>query len=194
MSPGQSPQKRQCRSVRVVAVMIVGVERAGRYQQGISFDTSLSCPDHHERYRAENRSPDSRTTATHFRPHRRQAAAAATSGILRQPQLNPVGATSGRDLCLDDSPAAKPVTSAPQTPAARAHQLAKSVATEARHRLGANTRVIWFGSWVQGTAQPHSDIDLALDAHAPFSAADMAALRAWADDTENPCPRPRMTF
>ena len=76
----------------------------------------------------------------------------------------------------------KPQAAAPDRQSARVEALAKTVAAEARRRLGANARVIWFGSWVQGTAQPHSDIDLALDAPAPFSVEDLAALRAWVDD------------
>ncbi len=70
----------------------------------------------------------------------------------------------------------------PEVPAARARQLAEIVATEARRRLGTNIRVIWFGSWVQGTAQPHSDIDLAIDSPEPFTITAVAALRTWVDE------------
>jgi predicted nucleotidyltransferase len=75
----------------------------------------------------------------------------------------------------------KPQTAAPDRRDTRVQSLATVVAPEPRRRLDPNTRVIWFGSRAQGRAQPHSDIDLALDVPAPFSPQHIAALRTWVD-------------
>lgn len=41
--------------------------------------------------------------------------------------------------------------------------LAREVARLARDALGKETRVIWFGSWIDGGAVDRSDLDLAVD-------------------------------
>ena len=58
----------------------------------------------------------------------------------------------------------------------RVSGLARQIATKIHEVLGDETRVIWFGSWVKGQAQPHSDIDLAIAAAAPLSTAAVARL------------------
>ena len=64
----------------------------------------------------------------------------------------------------------------------RVSSLAQQIATKVHKVLGDETRVIWFGSWVKGQARPHSDIDLAIMASAPFPTGALARLRNWIDD------------
>lgn len=40
--------------------------------------------------------------------------------------------------------------------------LASRAAETVREVLGPGTRVLWYGSWVRGTAVPRSDVDLAI--------------------------------
>jgi predicted nucleotidyltransferase len=42
--------------------------------------------------------------------------------------------------------------------------------------------VIWFGSWRQGKARPHSDIDLAINVGHPISSELMGSLQEAVDD------------
>lgn len=51
------------------------------------------------------------------------------------------------------------------TPATRERvaALARQAAAIIREELGADTRVVWFGSWVQGRATARSDLDIAID-------------------------------
>ncbi len=67
-------------------------------------------------------------------------------------------------------------------PPDRVKSLARQVAAEARRELGQDIDVIWFGSWVRGDAQPHSDIDLAIAAPHPIPAEKFALLRDWIDE------------
>ena len=60
---------------------------------------------------------------------------------------------------------------------ARPREIAEQVAELARQILGPNIEVLWFGSWVKGTAQPHADIDIAVTASEPIPLQEMAALR-----------------
>lgn len=64
----------------------------------------------------------------------------------------------------------------------RVRDLVSSVAREARRRLGKETRVIWFGSWVRGAASPASDLDIAIDAPGGVSMRDYSALWDWVDE------------
>jgi predicted nucleotidyltransferase len=64
----------------------------------------------------------------------------------------------------------------------RVRALARSVADRVHAVLGPDVRVIWFGSWVRGDADPHSDIDLAVDAERPLPAREVARLRAWIEE------------
>jgi len=64
----------------------------------------------------------------------------------------------------------------------RVRGLAGTVADEVHRRLGPDVRVIWFGSWVQGGARPHSDLDIAIDAPGGMAMRDYATLWDWVDD------------
>lgn len=55
-------------------------------------------------------------------------------------------------------------------------KLAQGIADAARAELGPHTRVIWFGSWIAGTAVPRSDLDIAVDAGGPLPPADLQRL------------------
>ncbi len=72
-------------------------------------------------------------------------------------------------------------TQVPEAPP-RVVALASEVADRARELLGDDIEIIWFGSWVRGNAQPHSDIDLAIDAERPIPPQKVALLRDWIDE------------
>ncbi|MGH7164727.1 MAG: nucleotidyltransferase domain-containing protein [Nitrospiraceae bacterium] len=59
----------------------------------------------------------------------------------------------------------------------RVHEVAREVARMAKDMLGKDVDVYWFGSWPQGRAQDHSDIDLAISAPGPIVPERMALLR-----------------
>jgi len=61
---------------------------------------------------------------------------------------------------------------------ARPREIAEQVAQLARQILGPSIEVLWFGSWVKGTAQPHADIDIAIAASEAISLKEMAILRS----------------
>jgi predicted nucleotidyltransferase len=65
---------------------------------------------------------------------------------------------------------------------ARPAQIASDVARLARSILGKDVEVIWFGSWPQGKARPHSDIDVAVSIGAPISPERMSILQEAVDD------------
>jgi predicted nucleotidyltransferase len=65
---------------------------------------------------------------------------------------------------------------------ARPLEIAKEVARLARSVFGADTEVIWFGSWVQGKALPHSDIDVAISTGAPIAPERMGLLQEAVDE------------
>jgi predicted nucleotidyltransferase len=52
---------------------------------------------------------------------------------------------------------------------ARPFEIAKEVARLARSLLGEDAEIIWFGSWPQGKALPHSDIDVAISTREPIA-------------------------
>ena len=56
-------------------------------------------------------------------------------------------------------------------------QLAQEIAALTRAILGFTVRVIWFGSWPQGTARARSDLDIAVSAGDSIPLAAMARLR-----------------
>ena len=64
----------------------------------------------------------------------------------------------------------------------RPAQLARDVARLARSLLGKDAEVIWFGSWPQGKARPHSDIDMAISTGAPISSERMGILQEAVDN------------
>ena len=69
-----------------------------------------------------------------------------------------------------------------QTDVARPAQVAKEVARLVRSLLGDKVEVIWFGSWPQGKARPHSDIDVAISTGAPISPECMGTLQEAVDE------------
>jgi predicted nucleotidyltransferase len=69
-----------------------------------------------------------------------------------------------------------------QRDAARPVEVAKEVARLARSVLGEDLEVIWFGSWPQGKAFPHSDIDVAISTGEPIAPERMGRLRDLVDE------------
>lgn len=65
---------------------------------------------------------------------------------------------------------------------ARPRQIAQEVAKLARCILGADSEVIWFGSWPKGTAHAHADIDIAVSGPTAFPLERLAELRAAIED------------
>ena len=68
--------------------------------------------------------------------------------------------------------------------ARRPTEIAKEAANLARKVLGGRIEVIWFGSWPQGKAQPHSDIDLAVTADRAIPPDRLAVLRDAVDSLQ----------
>ncbi|MGB0721915.1 MAG: nucleotidyltransferase family protein [Gammaproteobacteria bacterium] len=64
----------------------------------------------------------------------------------------------------------------------RPMEIATQIATEVKRRFGDEVQMIWYGSWVKGTARPHSDLDLAVHARQPIPHHEMVALRDWVDE------------
>ncbi|MGH7811253.1 MAG: nucleotidyltransferase domain-containing protein, partial [Candidatus Binatia bacterium] len=65
---------------------------------------------------------------------------------------------------------------------ARPTEIAREAARLARAVLGEKTEVLWFGSWPQGKALPHSDIDLAISIGAAIAPERMALLQEALDE------------
>jgi predicted nucleotidyltransferase len=65
---------------------------------------------------------------------------------------------------------------------ARPVEIAREVARLARSVLGEDAEVIWFGSWPQGKAMPHSDIDVAISTGAPIAPERMGLLQEAVDE------------
>ena len=65
---------------------------------------------------------------------------------------------------------------------ARPAAIASEVARLVRSLFGPETEVLWFGSWPQGTALPHSDIDVAISTGAPVSLEQMGRLQDAVDE------------
>ena len=65
---------------------------------------------------------------------------------------------------------------------ARPFEIAREVAWLARSVLGKDTEVIWFGSWPQGKALPHSDIDVAISTGEPIAPERMGRLQEAVDE------------
>lgn len=66
----------------------------------------------------------------------------------------------------------------------RPAEVAREAARLARKVLGESIEVIWFGSWPQGKAQPHSDIDLAVRADGVIAPERLAMLRDAVDNLQ----------
>lgn len=69
-----------------------------------------------------------------------------------------------------------------ESDAARPAEIARDVARLVRSLLGKDAEVIWFGSWPQGKARPHSDIDVAISTGSAISPERMAVLQEAVDD------------
>jgi predicted nucleotidyltransferase len=73
-------------------------------------------------------------------------------------------------------PAAGGQDSANMSPSPAIRGLAEQAARTIRARLGPETKVLWFGSWVQGTAVERSDVDLGIDTGSAVEGAKRARL------------------
>ena len=62
-------------------------------------------------------------------------------------------------------------------PPAKIRALAAEVAEHVRRQLGQGVSIWWYGSWVRGTAEPRSDLDIAVDAGEPIPGHVMQAVR-----------------
>lgn len=62
------------------------------------------------------------------------------------------------------------------SPPQRVRQLVNVITREVHARLGAQARIIWFGSWVTGKARARSDIDIAIDTPGGLAMAEYASL------------------
>jgi len=67
-------------------------------------------------------------------------------------------------------------------PTARIEQLVSRVASEAKTRFGPKSRLIWFGSWLNGIARLTSDIDLAISVEGGVSNSELARFRDWIEE------------
>jgi predicted nucleotidyltransferase len=65
---------------------------------------------------------------------------------------------------------------------ARPVEIAREVARLARSLLGEGAEVIWFGSWPQGKALPHSDIDVAVSTGEPIDPERIGRLQEAVDE------------
>ncbi len=65
---------------------------------------------------------------------------------------------------------------------AEVSRLATQAAEAVRELMGPTTRVLWYGSWVRGTAVPRSDVDLAIVGDRRVPPALMVRVRARVDD------------
>ena len=61
-------------------------------------------------------------------------------------------------------------------------RLAAEVAGIVREVVGPTTVVLWYGSWVRGTAVPRSDVDLAIVGERTVLPIEMARLRERIDE------------
>jgi predicted nucleotidyltransferase len=68
--------------------------------------------------------------------------------------------------------------------ARRPAEVAREAARLAKKILGESVEVIWFGSWPQGKARPHSDIDLAVRADRAITPERLAVLRDAVDNLQ----------
>ena len=69
---------------------------------------------------------------------------------------------------------------------AEVSRLAALVAQAVRELTGPSTRVLWYGSWIRGTAVPRSDVDLAVAGDRSIPPVVMARLRERIDELPTP--------
>jgi len=67
-------------------------------------------------------------------------------------------------------------------PTERVKEIVTLVVRQVKARLGRGSKVIWFGSWIKGSARRTSDIDLAIVRDGGIPQTDYARLVAWIDE------------
>lgn len=67
-------------------------------------------------------------------------------------------------------------------PTERVKKIVTLVARQVKARLGRTSQVIWFGSWIKGSARRTSDIDLAISRDGGVPQSEYARLVAWIDE------------
>jgi predicted nucleotidyltransferase len=64
----------------------------------------------------------------------------------------------------------------------RVQTIVNDISQEFHHRFADKATLIWFGSWVKGTAYQQSDIDLAIEHHGKLTQKEIVAFRDWLDE------------
>lgn len=65
----------------------------------------------------------------------------------------------------------------------RVQSIVDNIAEEFKRRFSKEANLIWFGSWMKGTAYKQSDIDLAIDHQTTaLNQEDLMVFRDWIDD------------
>ncbi len=64
----------------------------------------------------------------------------------------------------------------------RVKEIVARIAAEAKTRIGSKGHLIWFGSWVKGTARPTSDIDLAIQVEGGAPTPELARFQDWIEE------------
>ncbi len=64
----------------------------------------------------------------------------------------------------------------------RVQAIVNSISEECNRRFQGSVNLIWFGSWIKGTAYQQSDIDLAIEHHGKVNQKDLVSFRNWLDD------------
>jgi len=67
-------------------------------------------------------------------------------------------------------------------PTERVKKVVTLVDRQVKARLGRTSQVIWFGSWIKGSAIRTSDIDLAISRDGGVPQSEYARLVAWIDE------------
>jgi len=63
----------------------------------------------------------------------------------------------------------------------RVQAIVNDISQEFHHRFADRATLIWFGSWVKGTAIRQSDIDLAIEHHG-LTKKEIVAFRDWLEE------------
>ena len=64
----------------------------------------------------------------------------------------------------------------------RVQTIVNCITEECHRRFDDKATLIWFGSWIKGTAYQQSDIDLAIEHHGKLTQKEIVAFRNWLDD------------